>query len=107
MTNQHLIEFWAVATRPEGSENGLGLTTENAVKELAVLKELFTVLPEPNGLFEEWERLVSAYRVSGKNTHDAKLVASMRLQGINRILTFNVPDFARYPGIEILHPKAI
>ena len=65
------------------------------------------MLPEPNGLFEEWERLVSVYRVSGKNTHDAKLVPSMRLQGINRILTFNVPDFARYPGIEVLHLKAI
>jgi predicted nucleic acid-binding protein len=68
---QNLVEFWAVATRPEGSENGLGMTIETAMKELAVLKELFPVLPEPSGLFGEWETLVTTYRVAGKNTHDA------------------------------------
>ena len=68
---QNLVEFWAVATRHEGNENGLGMTIETAMKELAALKELFPVLPEPSGLFEEWERLVTTYRVAGKNTHDA------------------------------------
>jgi predicted nucleic acid-binding protein len=68
---QNFVEFRAVATRPEGSENGLGMTIETAMKELAALKELFPVLPEPSGLFEEWERLVTTYRVAGKNTHDA------------------------------------
>jgi predicted nucleic acid-binding protein len=50
---------------------------------------------------------VAAYKVSGKNTHDARLVASMRAHGIAGILTFNVQDFARYEEIEALHPDSV
>jgi predicted nucleic acid-binding protein len=102
---QNLIEFWAVATRPE-SENGLGMSIEAASRELTALKRLFSLLPEAP-VFDEWERLVAMYGVSGKNTHDARLVASMKAHGIARILTFNVQDFARYREIEALHPDAV
>ncbi len=101
---QNFVEFWAVATRPEKSENGLGMTPEMAAKELAVLKDLFQLLPEPDSVYTEWERLVTTYKVSGKNTHDARLVATMRLHGIEKILTFNVPDFERFPGIIVVDP---
>lgn len=102
---QNLIEFWAVATRPLGSENGLGMTTEAVARELAAIKDLFPILPEPASIFEQWEHLVTTYRVSGKNTHDARLVAAMKLHGITRILTFNVGDFTRYEGIEAISPQ--
>ncbi len=39
------VGFWAVATRPV-AENGLGLTVEQAIKEVSALKSLFVVLPE-------------------------------------------------------------
>ena len=104
---QNLVEFWAVATRPVGSENGLGLTTVAAIKELTVIKDLFPLLPEPGGLYEEWERLVTTHRVAGKNTHDAHLVATMKLNGISTILTFNVKDFTRFDGIEAMHPETV
>ena len=103
---QNLIEFWAVATRPLGSENGLGITTEAASRELAAIKDLFPILPEPASVFEEWENLVKTYRVSGKNTHDARLVAVMKLHGIARILTFNTADFVRFEGIEAISPAS-
>ena len=64
-----------------------------------VLRRLFSCLPEPASIFEEWERLVTTHRVSGRNVHDARLVAAMKLHGIDRILTFNVTDFACYPRI--------
>jgi predicted nucleic acid-binding protein len=65
---QNLIEFWVVATRPAG-ENGLGMSAEFARRELARFKDLFQVLPESDLILPEWERLVSTYRVSGKNAH--------------------------------------
>jgi predicted nucleic acid-binding protein len=102
---QNLIEFWAVATRP-ASENGLGMTTETATRELAVLKDLFALLPEPDSVFDEWERLVITHHVSGKGTHDARLVAVMKLSKVDRILTFNVADFARYEDVQALHPES-
>lgn len=83
VVTQNLVEFWAVATRPEG-ENGLGMSIEAATRELIALKRLFSLLPEMP-IFDEWERLVATYRVSGKNTHDARLVASMKAHGIARI----------------------
>src|ERR1022692_2600052 len=100
---QNFIEFWTVATRPVES-NGLGMAIETVTQELAMLKDLFRLLPEPSSIFEEWERLVITCRVSGKNTHDARLAASMRLHGITKILTFNGSDFRRFPGITVLDP---
>ena len=45
--------------------------------------------------------------VLGKGAHDARLVAAMERHGLARILTFNVDDFKRYPGIEVLPPAEI
>jgi predicted nucleic acid-binding protein len=104
---QNFIEFWAVATRPVGSENGLGMTTDAVTKELSILKDLFPLLPEPDAVFERWEELVTMYRVSGKNTHDAHIVATMRLNGVKEILTFNVADFARYSEISAIYPATL
>jgi predicted nucleic acid-binding protein len=103
---QNLMEFWAVATRPT-SENGLGMTVENAAGELASFKRLFALLPETVSVFEEWERLVSRHQVSGKNTHDAHVVAAMNVHGITRILTLNVQDFTRYSDISAVHPASV
>jgi predicted nucleic acid-binding protein len=107
VAGQNLIEFWAVATRPVATENGLGMTTEQAGRELAAIKDLFPILTEPASIFEEWESLVTTYGVSGKNTHDARLVAVMNLHGIARILTFNVADFARFEGVEAISPARL
>lgn len=38
--------------------------------------------------------------------HDAKLVATMNVHGIRRILTFNTDDFTRY-DIEAVHPSSL
>src|SRR5207245_7977424 len=73
---QNFYEFWVVATRPTG-QNGLGLTPAQAQADLARLKALFTVRNDTPALFSEWEQLVIAYQVNGKNAHDARLVAAM------------------------------
>jgi predicted nucleic acid-binding protein len=105
ITSQNLVEFWAVATRP-AMENGLGLTVEEAMGQVLALKRLFTLLPEAP-LQSEWERLIATYRVSGKNSHDARLVAAMTIHGTKSILTFNVQDFTRYAGITVLDPRLV
>ena len=107
VTVQNLIEFWVVATRPHGAENGLGMTTVAAAKELAAIKDLFPILPEPASLFAHWEELVTTYSVSGKNAHDARLVAVMELSGVAKILTFNTADFTRFVDIEAISPLSV
>jgi predicted nucleic acid-binding protein len=64
IAQQNIVEFWAVTTRPIAA-NGLGYTTAQAAAEVSALKRLFALLPELP-LQEEWERLVTHYRVSGK-----------------------------------------
>lgn len=102
VTSQNMVEFWAATTRPFDL-NGLGWTIEQATKEFDQVKRFWVLLPDVP-LFEEWERLVKAYRVSGRNTHDARLVAAMHAHGIGSILTFNVSDFTRYRDITVIDP---
>jgi predicted nucleic acid-binding protein len=102
---QNLIEFWAVATRPKQS-NGWGVDTRQAERDIAGLKQLFQVLPENPGILEEWERIVSKYQVLGKNAHDARLVAAMIVNGVDKILTFD-QDFVRFREIQVLDPRTV
>jgi predicted nucleic acid-binding protein len=103
---QVLYEFWVVATRPLQA-NGLGLTVGQAAAELTRLKSLFPLQPDSPAVYPEWERLVTAHQVAGKNAHDARLVAAMVCHGITHLLTFNIQDFVRYPGITALDPTTI
>jgi hypothetical protein len=74
---------------------------------LARIKTLFTLLPDTRALLPEWERLVTASGVTGKNAHDARLVAAMIVHGVTHLLTFNVADFSRYSGIIVLNPASV
>ena len=103
---QNLYEFWVVATRPLAN-NGHGLTVPECQRLTAGIKAAFLFLPDRPTLFDEWEALVAAYHCHGKVAHDARLVAAMRTHGITHLLTFNVGDFARYPGITVLDPAAV
>jgi predicted nucleic acid-binding protein len=104
---QNLIEFWAVATRPRES-NGLGLSTEDVASEIDQIKALFVLKDDSESIYEHWEDLVKRYRVVGKNSHDARIVAAMENHGIQHLLTFNVSDFQRYSEIiRIFTPQEI
>jgi hypothetical protein len=50
---------------------------------------------------------MTTYRVSGKNAHDARLVAVMNVNRVNKILTFNVQDFLRFDRIQVLDPRSV
>lgn len=101
---QNLAEFWAVATRPTGSPNGLGYTPAQAKVEVDELLRVFDRLPDLDAAFPIWRDLVSRYGVSGKTTHDARLAATMRANGVDRILTSNARDFARFAEIKVETP---
>jgi predicted nucleic acid-binding protein len=103
---QNVYEFWVVATRPVAA-NGLGLSTAAALAEVTRLTALFPLFPDTPAVYPEWLRLVSTHQVSGKNAHDARLVAAMAVHGISHLLTFNIADFARFPGITVLDPASL
>jgi predicted nucleic acid-binding protein len=103
---QNLIEFWAVATRPL-AHNGLGLSIEQSEAQLSNLKTLFTLLDDTPEIFSEWERIVLQYKVAGKQAHDPRLVASMKVHNLTQLLTFNISDFKRFTGITAIDPTSL
>jgi predicted nucleic acid-binding protein len=103
---QNIIEFWVVATRPL-ENNSLGLSAEQALSEVAGFRALFEVLPENPLILPEWERLVCLYGVSGRNAHDARLVAAMNVNRVDKILTFNIRDVTRFRDIQVLDPNSL
>jgi hypothetical protein len=75
-----------VATRP-APKNGFGLTPAEADRQLRILERIFSLLPDASTGYEEWRRLVVAFSVSGVQVHDARLVATMKVNAVTHILT--------------------
>jgi hypothetical protein len=108
IASQNCIEFWNVATRPL-DRNGFGLTPPDADRLLKLVERLFPILPDSSEVYKEWRRLVVIFGVSGVQVHDARLVASMKVNAISHILTLNVEDFTRYisEGIVAVAPGTV
>ena len=103
-STQNLAEFWNVSTRPAAARGGYGVSIELAARRLTFLEKLAEILPNDIPAFDDWKRLIVNYRVQGAQVHDARIVALMRTSGIQRILTLNVRDFARYAEITPVAP---
>jgi predicted nucleic acid-binding protein len=106
VTSQNLIELWVVCTRPV-ENNGLGLSVAHTDRIVARVEQSVVRLPDYDSVYPEWRRLVVERTVAGKKTHDAHLVAAMKVHGITHLLTFNSSDFSRYPGITVMQPQDV
>ena len=110
LTPQNIVEFWNVATRP-ADVNGLGLATHIVDSVVEVFERRFPLLTETMELYPVWKKLVLASGASGKQVHDARLVAVCQVYGISRILTFNIGHFKRLAqfvkGLEIVDPRMV
>ena len=104
-TLQNISEFWNVATRPVAN-NGLGFSVALALAEVEKIERFLTFLPDSQAVYVEWKQLVVRHGVLGSKVHDAKLVATMSIHGIRRILTFNIDDFRRY-DVDAIHPLSL
>ncbi len=100
---QNLIEFWVVATRPL-NVNGLEMTVETALQEVAQMKGFFSLKLDTPEILSIWEQLVREYQVMGKQAHDTRLVAAMIVHQITHLLTFNTDDFKRFTQITTVDP---
>jgi predicted nucleic acid-binding protein len=103
-TLQNLTEFWNVATR-SADYNGFGLTTTEVDRMVKGFETAFHFLPDIEGVYREWRRLVVAHDIKGVQVHDARLAAVMRVYKIRHLLTLNVKDFQRYPDIIAVSPS--
>jgi predicted nucleic acid-binding protein len=96
-------EYLAVATRPQAS-NGLGLEHEDALRNINAFRTRAHLLAEARESFTELLVLIERYRITGKQIHDANLVAAMRVHRVPTLITANVQDFRVFEGIRVLEP---
>lgn len=101
---QNVTEFWNACTRP-AENNGLGHSVAATDRLVSRIETFFTILPDSLEAFRQLRKLLVTYDVKGVKVHDARLVATMEVHQISRILTFNRADFSRYPNIEVLNPS--
>lgn len=92
---QILREYLAVATRPV-DQNGLGMTRPDAVANVRALRARLNLLAEDIKVSDRLLELLETVECTGKQVHDANVVATMLVHGIDTVVTMNVDDFARF-----------
>lgn len=105
-TSQNLAEFWNVCTRPV-RQNGYGLSILETNRRAEFIEGAFRLLPDDPRIHAEWRRIVVAHAVMGVQVHDARLIAAMRVHAVDHLLTLDEQDFARYPGVIVVHPREV
>jgi len=63
-THQNIAELWNVMTRPV-ERNGLGLTTNEAEREVQAIDSGMTLLPDSEAVYREWRKIIVQYNVLG------------------------------------------
>lgn len=94
-SGQILREYLAVATRP-ADHNGLGLARAAAVANVRALRQRLRLLAEDGKVADRLLQMLYAVDCTGKQVHDANVVATMLVHGIDTVVTGNVDDFTRF-----------
>lgn len=103
ISRQILREFLSVTTRPQSWARAA--TLAEATHNTDGFIRRFAVLEDGPAVWGELMALARAFSFSGKQVHDANIVATMLAHGETRLLTFNGADFRRFESlIEILAP---
>ena len=87
-----------VATRP-AELNGLGLGTSQALENVNAIRARLRFLNENRAVFARLRALLDDVDCSGKQIHDANVVATALTYGVQRILTSNTQDFERFTAL--------
>jgi len=94
-SGQIMREYLAVATRP-ADKNGLGLEQADALANVRAFRTRTSLLSEDSKVTDCLLSLLDETRCSGKQVHDANVVATMLVHGIGSLITMNLADFARF-----------
>jgi predicted nucleic acid-binding protein len=94
---QVLREYLAAVTRPQTTAPALPMAT--AITDVRNFRAAFDVAEEHPSVLDRLIDLLAVHRGSGRQVHDANIVATMLENGIRRLLTFNAADFRRFARI--------
>lgn len=103
ISRQIVREYLAVVTRPGGESEPLPMAA--ALADVARFEKDFDILEDGPAVAAQLVQLCRAVTVSGRQVHDANIVATMLAHGETRLLTANRSDFQRFGSlIQIVEP---
>jgi predicted nucleic acid-binding protein len=94
-SGQIMREYLAVATRP-AEQNGLGMTLADALANVRAFRARTSLLAEDGKVADRLLALLDDVACGGRQIHDANVVATMLVHGIDTIVTINLVDFTRF-----------
>jgi predicted nucleic acid-binding protein len=95
VSGQVTREYLSVATRP-AVKNGLGLHLADALANVRALRGRASLLVEDGKVADRLLTLLDDTACGGKQVHDANIVATMLVHGIDAIITINLDDFMKF-----------
>jgi len=101
VSSQILCEFYSVVTNPRRVQRPC-----SPAAALAAMSSLgfVRVLPMPAETVGELVRLLRRQPVTGSDIFDLQILATMNVNGIHHIYTFNTADFAAFHETTVLTP---
>jgi len=94
-SGQIIREYLAVATQA-AEKNGLGMRLADALANVRAFRARTSLLAEDGKVADRLLALLDATSCGGKQIHDANVVATMLVHGIDTIVTINLVDFTRF-----------
>jgi predicted nucleic acid-binding protein len=94
ISRQVIREYLVQVTHPRTFVTPL--TSDQAVQHISNILQTCQVVDETSATTSMLLTLLRDYSVSGKQVHDANIVAAVLANGIDTLLTLNTADFKRY-----------
>jgi predicted nucleic acid-binding protein len=76
----------------------LGLNLTDSLGNVRAIRARTTLLAEDSKVADRLLGLLADVECTGKQVHDANLVATMLVHGVGGLVTANLEDFARFAG---------
>lgn len=101
ISGQIIRKFIVQATHPRTLKQPLPM--EKVIELINMITPLFQIADETAAVREKLLELLRAYPTSGKQIHDANIVATMLASGVERLITLNVDDMKHFAdGITLI-----
>lgn len=102
VSRQVIREYLVWITRP--GFLALPIPVEQAIEQINIIESLFQVADDTTHVTRKLLELIKKYPTAGKQIHDANIVATMLVHGVDTLLTQNVADMRRFASEIMIIP---
>jgi len=106
ISRQVLREYAAVLSRPQTYTTPL--SGKVIVSQWQAFLSQFQIANENADVTAHLSTLLETFSMGGKQVHDANIVATMQVYGIQHLMTYNSIDFVRFSShIQVIDPEKL